>query len=174
MLHTCDHNEKLIMESNSWSIYGVTNHSIIVNMHESPHITIFRFINSFVQPKLHCIIHSTNRWSPQHIIHSPLCGMFYFHWNRRLERCGAMASGARFAQWLERRGLPTEGSRVRILVELLRNFDNAVYPTLPVSFKIDPKSRWSLLSGVYARESKISHTRGKCVTCRGLHILPGQ
>ena len=31
--------------------------------------------------------------------------------------------------------------------------------------------RWSLLSGVYARGSKISHTGGKCVTCRGLHIL---
>ena len=30
---------------------------------------------------------------------------------------------------------------------------------------------WSLLSGVYARGSKISHTGGKCVTCRGLHIL---
>ena len=33
------------------------------------------------------------------------------------------------------------------------------------------KSRWSLLSGVYARGSKRSHTEGKCVTCRGLHIL---
>ena len=32
------------------------------------------------------------------------------------------------------------------------------------------KSRWSLLSGVYARGSKRSHTGGKCVTCRGLHI----
>ena len=27
---------------------------------------------------------------------------------------------------------------------------------------------WSLLSGVYARGSKRSHTGGKCVTCRGL------
>ena len=27
------------------------------------------------------------------------------------------------------------------------------------------------LSGVYARGSKRSHTGGKCVTCRGLHIL---
>ena len=26
-------------------------------------------------------------------------------------------------------------------------------------------------SGVYARGSKRSHTGGKCVTCRGLHIL---
>ena len=30
------------------------------------------------------------------------------------------------------------------------------------------KSRWSLLSGVYARGSKRSHTGGKCVTCSEL------
>ena len=41
-------------------------------------------------------------------------------------------------------------------------------PHLPVSFGRDTKSRWSLLSGVYARGSKISHTGGKCVTCSGL------
>ena len=35
----------------------------------------------------------------------------------------------------------------------------------------DTKSRWSLLSGVYARGSKRSHTGGKCITCLGLHIL---
>ena len=40
--------------------------------------------------------------------------------------------------------------------------------TLPVSFGRDTKSRWSLLSGVYARGSKKSHTGGKCVTCSGL------
>ena len=40
-----------------------------------------------------------------------------------------------------------------------------------VSFGGDTKSRRSLLSGVYARGSKRSHTGGKCVTCRGLHIL---
>ena len=34
-----------------------------------------------------------------------------------------------------------------------------------------PKSRRSLLPGVYARGSKIAHTGGKSVTCRGLHIL---
>ena len=44
---------------------------------------------------------------------------------------------------------------------------NSVYPALPVSFGGDTKSCRSLLSGVYARGSKISHT--KCVTCRGLH-----
>ena len=39
---------------------------------------------------------------------------------------------------------------------------------LPVSFRRDTKSRWSLLSGVYARGSQISHTGGKYVTCSGL------
>ena len=41
-------------------------------------------------------------------------------------------------------------------------------PHLPVSFGRDTKNRWSLLSGVYARGSKRSHTGGKCVTCSGL------
>ena len=50
----------------------------------------------------------------------------------------------------------------------LGNFGNFLYPTLPVSFGRDTKSRWSLLSGAYARGSKISHTGGKCVTCCGL------
>ena len=36
----------------------------------------------------------------------------------------------------------------------LRNFGNSVYPTLPVSFGGDTKSRWSLLSGVCARGKK--------------------
>ena len=40
--------------------------------------------------------------------------------------------------------------------------------TLPVSFGRDTKSRWSLLSGVYARGSKTPHIRGKSVTCNGL------
>ena len=39
----------------------------------------------------------------------------------------------------------------------LRNFGNSVYPALPVSFGGDTKSRWSVISGVYARGSKISH-----------------
>ena len=39
----------------------------------------------------------------------------------------------------------------------LRNFGNSVYPALPVSFGGDTKSRRSLLAGVYARGSKISH-----------------
>ena len=52
---------------------------------------------------------------------------------------------------------------------LLRNFGNSVYPTLPVSVGGETKSRWSLLPGVNARGSKISHTGSKCVTCHGLH-----
>ena len=51
--------------------------------------------------------------------------------------------------------------------EALENFGNFLYPTLPVSFEADTKSH---LYGVYARESERSHTGGKCVTCRGLHI----
>ena len=41
-------------------------------------------------------------------------------------------------------------------------------PHLPVAFGRDTKIRWSLLSGVYARGSKRSHTGGKCITCSGL------
>ena len=40
---------------------------------------------------------------------------------------------------------------------------NFVHPTLPVSFGRDTTSQWSLLSGVYARRSKRSHTGGICV-----------
>ena len=43
-----------------------------------------------------------------------------------------------------------------------------VYPTFPVYFGGDTKHRWSLLSGVYIRGSKRSHTCGKCVTGRRL------
>ena len=50
-----------------------------------------------------------------------------------------------------------EWSRVRILLRPFGNFGNFLYPTLPVSFGRDTKSRRSLLSGVYARGSKISH-----------------
>ena len=49
-----------------------------------------------------------------------------------------------------------------------QNLGNFVHPTLPVSFERDNKSHWSLLPGVYVRGSKISHTGGKCITCRGL------
>ena len=47
----------------------------------------------------------------------------------------------------------------------LRNFGNSVYPALPVYFGGDTKSRRSLLSGVYARGSKIPHQSAlECVT----------
>ena len=49
------------------------------------------------------------------------------------------------------------------------SFVKFVYPTLLVFFGSDTISRWSFLSGVYARGSKRSHTGGKCVTYRGLH-----
>ena len=48
--------------------------------------------------------------------------------------------------------------------------EGRVKPLLvPASFGRDSISRWSLLSGVYARGSKRSHTGGKCVNCHGLH-----
>ena len=57
------------------------------------------------------------------------------------------------AQWLER----ATDNRVRILLRPFGNFGNFLYPTLPVSFGRDTKSRWSFLYGVYARGSKRSH-----------------
>ena len=53
-----------------------------------------------------------------------------------------------------------------------RNFGNSVYPALPVSFGGNTKSRRSLLSGVYARISKISHQSAmECETVVGSTIL---
>ena len=49
-----------------------------------------------------------------------------------------------------------------------RSLANFVYPALPVSFGRDSKSRWSLLSGVYARGSKRSHAGKWKKTCDGL------
>ena len=61
------------------------------------------------------------------------------------------------------------GSIPPTAVSKLRQYNFFLFtPHLPVSFRTDTKSRWSLLSGVYARGSKRSHTRGKCVTCSGL------
>ena len=53
----------------------------------------------------------------------------------------------------------------------LRNLGKFVYPTVPVSFGGDTESRRSVLSGVYTMGSKRSHSGGKCVTGRGLHVL---
>ena len=49
-----------------------------------------------------------------------------------------------------------------------RNLAISFTPHLPVAFGRNTKSRWSLLSGVYARGSKRSHTGGKFVTCSGV------
>ena len=58
---------------------------------------------------------------------------------------------------------------------LLRNFGNSVYPTLPVSFRWNTKSRRALLSGVYdsmpGEVKDPTNLHWKCVTSRGLHIL---
>ena len=78
-----------------------------------------------------------------------------------------VGSGGRAVEcWTVNRGvgdsiLPTTVSKLRLKISFI--------PHLPVSFGRDTKSRWSLLYGVYARESKISHTGGKInVTCSGL------
>ena len=63
------------------------------------------------------------------------------------------------------------GSIPPTAVSKLRQFCS---PHIYMSFGRDNKSRWSLLSGVYAKGSKISHTGGKCVTCSGLTNSRGQ
>jgi len=42
-----------------------------------------------------------------------------------------------------------------------------VHLTLPAYLGRDTRSHGSPLSGIYASENKRSHTRDKCVTCRG-------
>ena len=84
---------------------------------------------------------------------------------------GRGGRGARWPSGLERwLGLATGRSRPGVRIPLrktsLRNFGNSVYSALPVPFGGDTKSRQTLLSGVYVRGSKISHTAGKCVSCR--------
>ena len=66
--------------------------------------------------------------------------------------------GARWPSGLERwTGDQVVQSSNPAAATSLRNFGNSVYPALPVSFGGNTKSRRSLLSGVYARGSKISH-----------------
>ena len=75
--------------------------------------------------------------------------------------------GARWPSGLERwtGDRTVRGSNPTAENFLLRNFGNSVYPALPVSFGGDTKSRRSLLSGVYARGSKITHQSAlECVT----------
>ena len=77
------------------------------------------------------------------------------------------------AEWLE---LATDDQ-----VVTGSNPTEAAWKRLPISspplcqcLSEETKSRWSFLSGVYARGSKRSHVGGKCVTFGGFHILPGQ
>ena len=71
--------------------------------------------------------------------------------------------GGAVAEWVRKKIERRTGKQVVLgsnpaAVTLLRNFGNSVYPALPVSFGGDiNKCRRSLLSGVYARGSKISH-----------------
>ena len=63
----------------------------------------------------------------------------------------------------EERRTVSRGKVVQSHVPPFRNLDN---------FGIDAKTQWSLLSGVYARRSEISHTGGKFVICSGLTNSP--
>ena len=56
------------------------------------------------------------------------------------------------------------------MVVPLRNLAIPFTPLCQCFFGGDTESRRSLLSGVYARGSKRSHTGGKGVTCRGLGL----
>ena len=75
-----------------------------------------------------------------------------------------MGSGGRA---VERRTV-NRGTVVQSHLPPFRNLGNFITPHLPVSLRRDTKSRWSLLSGVYVRGSKRSHTGDKCVNCSGL------
>ena len=70
--------------------------------------------------------------------------------------------------WAALMRLSIEVTVVQSHLPPFRNLGNFIHLTLPVSFRRDTKSRWSLLSGVYARGNERSHTRGKCVTCSAL------
>ena len=75
-----------------------------------------------------------------------------------------VAEWVRALAWAGDRTVSRPGSNPATVTSL-RNFGNSVYPALPVSFGGDTKSRRSLLSGVYARGSKISHQSAlECVT----------
>ena len=65
--------------------------------------------------------------------------------------------------------VPPVGRCSSVVGASLRNLGKFVSPTLPVSLEADTESRWSLLFGVYARGSKISHNGGKRITCRGFY-----
>ena len=64
-------------------------------------------------------------------------------------------------------------SQIRIRLAPLLNFGNFLYPTLPVSFGRGTKAFVPFYLVSMPEEVK-DHTRGKCVICRGLHILPSR
>ena len=68
-----------------------------------------------------------------------------------------MVAVAEWVRALDSGDLMVQGSKPHVATSL-RNVGNSVYPALPVSFGGDTKSRRSLLSGAYARRSKISHS----------------
>ena len=65
-------------------------------------------------------------------------------------------------------GLSIDGTMGQSHLPPFRNLRQFRSPHIALSFGRDTKRRLSLLSGVFARGSKISHTEGKCVTCSGL------
>ena len=69
-------------------------------------------------------------------------------------------------QWLE-----CANDDRKIGMSHLQNFGNLVSLALPVSFGTDTKSCWALLSRVYAKGRKISHTGFKCITCWGPDVV---
>ena len=58
-----------------------------------------------------------------------------------------------------------DGSVPPTAISKLRQFHS---PHICLCLSKETKSWWSFPSGVYDRESKRSHTGGKCVTCSGL------
>ena len=87
-------------------------------------------------------------------------------WQHNKESCGERWSrGIAFAFFFCCAGLSGDGGSIPpTAVSKLRQFCS---PHICLCLS-DTKSRWSLLSGVYARGSKRSHTGGKCVTCTGI------
>ena len=73
----------------------------------------------------------------------------YGPWPSIILDCLKSGGAQWLSQWLSSVRLTIEWSRVRILLRPFGNFGNFLYPTLPVSFGGDTKSRWSLLSCVY-------------------------
>ena len=85
---------------------------------------------------------------------------------------GAVAEWVRALAWTGDRTIPAGFESHCGKLRFGTFFGNSVDSALPVSFGGVTKSRLSLLSGVYARGSKISHQSAlECVRCnyRGRH-----